>query len=269
MVNIDKIIIRNYTLSSLHISWTFYEVWEPLTDYSVSIYRGTTPQWNALEYTCIASGIAASSINTYEDTSVSGYQFNRWQDYYYVVVPVLINTGVNGAVPSPQKLGYKPDLTALEIIRRKNLALRSDYGGNTFKVLKRKKSGTQCTVCWDSIMQRRTGENCTICFDTGWVGGYWEPIDTQGQIGAAPRQTLVQLFGEWENSDTFVRFGNYPVISPQDIIVDGQNRRWRVVAVQPTEKGQYIITQQCRLSALSKTDITYTYYISGLMNDDA
>jgi len=263
MVTIDKITVRSHDLTSLTVSWTFEETWESLDPYYVNIYRSANdPQYSSGNFELLVSGLDPSAVNEYEDTSVSGYLTYKWHDFYYTVVPFKVTTGVSGVAGTPARLETSMDLKAKEIIRRKTIALRNDFGGKTFLLLKRKKTGTRCSVCWDTVLQRRTTENCKTCYDTGWVGGYWAPIQMQGSIGAAPRATLINLFGEWEQQDTFLRMGSKPVLSPQDIIVDEQNRRWRVIESRPTEKGQYIIQQQVRLKRIDNTDIILEYPIT-------
>ncbi len=262
MVTIDQITVSSYDLTSLLVSWEFYETWESLDPYVLSIYRGKTPQWSESEFELIASGIDAGSVTSYEDTTVSGYLTYKWNDFYYTVVPIKEVTGEVGEVPLPKRFEYAIDLQAKEILRRKNIALRSRYGGKPVQILKRKKSGSHCPACWNETLQRRTAERCITCYDTGWTGGYWSPITVQASIGAAPKRTLIELFGEWEPQDTFLRLGAYPIIAPQDVVVDEQNRRWRVIDISPLEKGQYILTQQCRLTRLNATDVIYEYVIS-------
>lgn len=260
MVSISSITISSSDLTSLLVSWEFEETWESLDPYTLNIYRSNNPTWGS-DFTLLVSGIDPTDTISYEDTSVSGYLHNMWNDFYYTVVPVT--PFVSGAIYTPQRLETSMNLVAKEIIRRKNLALLPRYGGQPFSFLKRKKSGSRCTNCWDTVIQRRTKENCEVCYDTSWVGGYFPATTFYGSIGGAPRRTLINLFGEWEQQDTYLKLSSKPLMSPQDIVVDSQNRRWRVVDVQPIEKNQYIVTQQIRLSRISTSDIVYKYAING------
>lgn len=262
MVTIDKVTVSSYDLDSLTVSWTFEETWEDLSPYTVSIARSYNPDYVEGDYTILASGIDPTSVDEYDDTSVSGYRSYKWNDFYYTVIPYKITTGASGVAGTPARLETNMDLIAKEIIRRKALTLRSTNGGQTALLLKRKKAGSRCTTCWDSVLNRRTEENCLDCYDTGWSGGYWEPIEFQGSLGAAPRNTMINLFGEWEPQDSFIRMGPKPVLSPQDVVVDLQNRRWRVTEIRPIEKGQYIILQQARLVRLNPTDVINKYEIT-------
>ncbi len=265
MVTIDNIRVISPSLTSLIVSWEIYETWEDLGPYHVNIYRSNTPQWDTSSFVLIASGLDPATTSEYEDTSVSGYLTNLWQDFYYTVVPIITTSNVSGLVPNPTRLQTEMNLTAKEIIRRKDLALLPRYGGSTFFLLKRKKTGTRCTNCWDSIIQRRTKTNCATCYDTNWVGGYFPPITFYGSLGGAPRRTLIHLFGEWETQDSFMKTTSYPIISPQDVVVDIQNRRWRVLDMQPIEKNQYTITQQVRLTRVSNLDVVQQYLVSGVL----
>lgn len=263
MVTIDNITVTSQDLTSLTIAWTFEETWEDLSPYTVTIYRSANnPTFNTTDFSIISSGIDPVSVTSYEDTTVSGYRTYKWADFYYSVVPYKITTGASGVAGTPARLETTPDLIAKEIIRRQALSLNTLRGGKPIYVLKRKKSGARCSNCWDSILQRRTVEKCTVCYDTGWTGGYWSQIQVNASLGPAPRRTVLNLFGEWEPQDSFLRMGPKPILSPQDVVVDLQDRRWTVAEVRPVEKGQYIIQQQARLIRINATDILSEYPIT-------
>lgn len=262
MVTIDSVTVNSYDFASLTVSWEFYETWESLDPYTVSVYRSTNPAYVPADYVCLASGIPASGVASYEDTSVSGYLSYRWQDFYYTVIPYVEATGVSGIAGTPARLELPIDLVAKDIVRRTALALKTIYGGKTAYVLKRKKSGTRCSVCWDDVLQRRTVEGCRTCFDTGWVGGFWSQYPVLAAIGPGNRRTMLNVFGEWEPQDSFLRCGPNPTLSPQDVVVDLQNRRWRVVEMRPVEKGLHIIQQQARLMRINETDIMMEFPIT-------
>lgn len=264
MVTIDQVTVSSYDLTSLTVSWTFEETWEDLTSYTINVYRSHNEPVYSVSggFTLIYSGISAVDTAEYEDTTVSGYRSYKWSDFYYAVVPYYSPTTTSGAMSTPARLTTIPDPRAKEIIRREALAFKTRYGGKMFLVLKRKKTGTRCSACYDSIMMRRTKENCVTCYDTSWVGGYWDPIQVSGSMSAMPRQTAINTFGEWEPQDGFIRLGPTPVLSPQDVIIDIQNRRWRVSDIRPLEKGQYIIQQQARLTRIVNTDVINEYPIT-------
>lgn len=263
MVTIDEVTVSSYDLTSLTVSWTFEETWESLAPYTVSIYRShNDPEYNVSGFSLLVSGLAADSVTEYEDTSVSGYRSYKWGDFYYTVMPFKITTGASGIMSTPERLSTPIDLRAKEIIRREALAFRERFGGKLFMVLKRKKTGSRCTNCYDTTLKRRTKENCLACYDTSWDGGFWPPIQVRGSMSPMPRQTAINTFGEWEPQDGFVRLGPSPVLSPQDVVIDVQNRRWRVADIRPIEKGQYIVQQQARLVRIVNTDIINEYPIT-------
>ena len=75
---------------------------------------------------------------------------------------------------------------------------------------------------------------------------------------AVPLQHVVQLFGERQPSDTHARTLSFPPISPRDIIVESENRRWRVVNVVTTQRLRAVVHQELQLHEIARSDIEYS-----------
>lgn len=264
MIELDNIQITSYDISSLTISWEVVDTYEILSDYNINIYRSEDPTYSVSGVELIVSGLDASLYTDYVDYTISGLDItDQWSYRNYFVQPQYETDDSVGEMYGPYHISTTRDLQAKEIIRRHSVSLRSDYGGRSLLVLKRKTNGEHCSDCYDETLGRQTEERCTTCYDTTWVGGYWTPIKVQAMINAAPRRNQITVWGLWEPSDVIVTMGNYPLLSPRDKIVDLNNRRWNVIQVRTVEKGLYTVSQQAQLRLINKGDVIYDFDVSG------
>jgi len=58
--------------------------------------------------------------------------------------------------------------------------------GEYVDVLKIKRWGTPCTVCYDPDLEATTKHNCTSCYGTGYEGGYWSKYRVPAIVGYMP-----------------------------------------------------------------------------------
>jgi len=148
------------------------------------------------------------------------------------------------------------DKAALEIVRRKGIAL-AQYSGRDFFVIKKRTYGTHCTECWDPTLQRIINDTCQICYGTGWVSGYFKAIYLKGMLNPAPKYNQITMFGEWMPHDALFTMLNFPPIRTRDIIVDDKNQRWIVKQIRKTEKLGYVIEHNAQCSLISQDDQIY------------
>ena len=64
--------------------------------------------------------------------------------------------------------------------------------------------------------------------------------------------------GTSHQSNTTGKFGYYPPLKPRDIIVEPENRRWRVVKQTQTEHVRARIMQHFELHEIPPTDVEYS-----------
>ena len=114
----------------------------------------------------VESGIAASAY-VYEDTGVSGL-FDPMRTWYYKIKFTEISSLTESLQPEYPafRKSTTTDKAALEIVRRKSIALER-YSGRDFFVIKKRTYGTHCTTCWDTVLQRITNDECSTCYGTG------------------------------------------------------------------------------------------------------
>jgi hypothetical protein len=76
----------------------------------------------------------------------------------------------------------------------------------------------------------------------------------------------IQFWGDFQQEDGEIFLMDTPTISPKDVIVDGLNKRWVVVATRGVEKSGKLIMQRCHVRRLLWDDIVYSIQITGMLN---
>ena len=105
------------------------------------------------------------------------------------------------------------------------------------------------------------------CHNTGFSGGFLTAIETYGQVGAHPkREALLPAKGAVVTLATsIIRLVNYPIIKPDDVILDPQdNTRWRVVSVTPSMLTGTLISQVVQCALVDYSDVEYKIELDGL-----
>lgn len=149
------------------------------------------------------------------------------------------------------------DLVSLYIVEEHLFAHRWVYGVPAM-VFKKKADSAYCPACWDTVLKRVIRSNCTTCFGTGRIGGYFPPIDVWMSFEPDPKMEEVTELKLKQHSRTTAQFTNYPLLTPDDMIVELKpNRYWKVASVQYTEKNRTIFLQFPQLSAVNLTDVEY------------
>lgn len=249
----------NYNL----IEFEFDELEEPLDHLTLNLYRSESHGLanSTTDFTIVNSGITLNETQI-ADTSVEGLMDpQRVWNYKLTLVNNLDNTEI---LLTPESVYIKSKPTSFitkAILRKKALSINKKVGRN-FILLKKKTWGTRCPDSWDSTLFRNTDSNCETCFGTGWVGGYFTPIEFKGMVNAAPKYNQIQMFGEWKPSDEMLLTLNYPILHPRDIIIDDENLRWIVIQVRMIKHLGYLIEQQAQLGLIATDDFIYNLNVN-------
>ena len=83
------------------------------------------------------------------------------------------------------------------------------------------------------------------------------PIESWIQIDPHPKTEQNLSVGPIQQQNTTARYGFYPPVKPRDLIIEGENNRWRVVQSNTTEKHRSPVHQEIQLHKIPKTDIEY------------
>lgn len=184
-------------------------------------------------------------------------------ELYYRLTAVERDTG--DAVTDCPAFGFQGalPLDALEIIRQHNLLLNG-VNGHTAKtgirvtVYKRRNFGSPCRVCRDVVTDQVVNSQCRECVGTGFAGGgYYAPILIGANLQPSPAALQITNLGAIEDNETVAFITNFPVMYPGDMIVEPDEKHWRVVQVDVTERKRVVVHQMLRLRQLDHNDVEY------------
>jgi hypothetical protein len=196
------------------------------------------------------------SVNDYIDSSID--QKIRTDYWYYVTsvdalsvesAPSNIETD---RVTDPGPLRY----VLKEIIRRQKIILNND--GEYVHVLIRKTVGNRC-VNFDLRRSQATfHDDACGCYGTNWVGGYDVIPNVLIRLARAQSQIDFKNYGRDIIATPRGWATNSPLIHPNDVIVDSQNRRYEVSSIaQYTPAGGLVTRQDLQLTELEPSHMVY------------
>lgn len=195
------------------------------------------------------------------------YDFN--QDRYYKVKAILKADTNDTLFSSRVYIGmYKDGIH--EVMRYNEDTLYRHYHGEPCYIIKRKSFGARCPTCWSPHRGQTLRSHCDDCQGTGFVVGYYQPIEIQISFDSDPKKS--DSIKEWESVyDTKrARISNYPLIRPKDLLVNLDDyKRYVVTHVETTKlpklsesasvlsKQNYILSQLLTLEELNTDDNEY------------
>lgn len=180
---------------------------------------------------------------------------NEYRQHHYII-RVKHRPSAEVKDFGPVSLGGEPDLIALELRKHINLLMR-EFVGRRCWILPVRTFGQRCPHCWNADLKQRVRSGCITCFDTGFVRGYMSPIESFIQFDPNPKNNQQANTGELQQSNTTARMGFFPPLKPKDVIIEPENRRWRVVTVSATQRLRADIHQEVQLHEIPKTDSEY------------
>ena len=178
---------------------------------------------------------------------------NNFNNNYYYEISAYNKTEPSDAYKSNTAyIGDMDDGIHTQIKYAESLLYDMYYGEPTH-VLKRKTHGERCTNCWSETRQQRTKSNCSVCDNTGFVNGYYKPIDIQISFDSDPVVSTVIHDGERVADTKRGRMSNYPLLRPRDMIINGDdNKHYSVTHIETTKlplrskksEGGFIVSQK-------------------------
>lgn len=247
---IHNLRVRSLELDFLEISWEVTATGNPL-DLYFTVERSESPGG---PYTPISPALQDRYV--FVDGNLP--QGNLWRVLYYRVR--VRQVGRSGEYVSPEvQQEPEPDLIALEIRRHHQLLFR-EFAGRKCYLLPTRTFGPRCT-CWNETLQQRTRSRCLTCYDTSFVGGYMAPMEMWISIDPAASAEANTNVGTAQSLNTTARTGYYPALKPRDVIVELENKRWRVANVSTPEHARSPVYQEVSLHLIPLGDIEYRYKV--------
>ena len=180
---------------------------------------------------------------------------HKWRTLYYKL-RIVDTTTQEAKEFGPTAQQGEPDLIALEIQRQEDVLFR-EYIGRRCWLFPVRTFGPKCT-CYDKVAGRRTKSNHMPCFDTGYLGGFLAPVECYIQFDPDSKNpSLSPLGGEQQPINTSIRLLSFPPVKPKDILVESENKRWRVVTVNTTQRLRATVHQEVTVHEIPRGDIEF------------
>lgn len=257
MLSVTKLWVRSFDLDHLDVFWEIGSVNgparddlpHPILDYEFYVLRsGDSPLG---PYTQVAGPLRDQYM--VRDNTVS--LLHKWRQYFYKIKAVHKPTGEESeSAPSSSSIP-PPNLEAAEIIRLEDVYFRQLVGRKCW-LFPVRTFGPRCS-CWDPTLGRRTRSNHLPCFGTGFLGGFMYPIEAWIQIDPPGKGSTASSLQEIQQTDSSARMISFPPVSPNDIIVEPHNVRWRVIKVSHTERLRSPVHQEMVIHQIPIGDIEY------------
>lgn len=249
MLPIERLRVRSLDVDSNEVTWEVSgATQEDALDYTFQIFRSESPE-----------GPFEPITQTFEERYIfvdrrlpAGDKFR--QIWYRLRVTKKVDSTFQDFGPATRQA--EPDLIA-NYVRRMEQTLFTQATARLCWLFKRRTFGMRCPSCWDPVSGKKTRANCLTCYQTGFLRGFLNPIEVWVQIdpeGKAQQNNAQQIS---QITMTTARMSFYPNISTGDVIVEAENKRWRVDKVTQSERLRTPLKQELVLFRINDTDIEY------------
>lgn len=256
MVKIKKLDVKSFDLDHLDVFWEIDRLLGPTSDskpHAIYDYEFNVFRSEAAMGPYVQVGGPFRDVYHFRDVNIS--LMNKFRNYFYKLEVVHRPTGEKTEFGPSSHSIPGPDLIAAEINRQEDLLFR-EFIGRKCVLYPVRTFGPSCS-CFDAVMRRQTRSNHGACYGTGWLGGYHSPVMVYVQIDPNPKESQPTSLMELQSSDTTGRMISFPPVSPGDILIESENRRWRVSSVSQTQRLRSVVRQELKLHEIPKGDIEY------------
>jgi hypothetical protein len=247
MIQIEQLRVRSLDVDRNELTWETESTADAL-DYTFQVLRSESPE-----------GPFEPITATFEDRYIfvdsripAGDKFR--QIWYKLRVTAKASSESHDYGPVTRQA--EPDLIA-NYIRRHELILFTQATGRLCWLFKLRTFGPRCPSCWDPTSHKRTRANCLTCYDTGFLRGYHNPIEIWVQIDPAAKAQQNHAQQIEQTVMTSARTSFYPNIVSGDLLVEAENKRWRITTVTQSERLRAPIKQELVMRQITDTDIEY------------
>lgn len=247
-LDVPKLRVRSLDTDFHEISWELASTAEDIFDYTFQLLRSEG-----------AEGPYEPLSPEFEDQYIFiDNSIRRAHNYRKLFYRLKIRQKATGDIKEfgPATQEADPDLIATEIRKHMNILFR-EFAGRRCWVLPIRTFGQRCRACWNPTLQKRRISGCLTCFDTSFTRGFMNPIEAWIQFDPNAKAEQNMAVGPTQQSDTTARLGYYPPLKPRDLIIEGENKRWRVSKITTTEQLRAPLHQEIAVHEIPKTDIEY------------
>lgn len=252
-VAFKKLLVCSLSLDYLEVSWQIENTTLDPLDFEWTIERSESPGglWDP---------VSGPFQDRYRFVDNRVNLLHRDRNLFYRLKSVSKSDADNVIYSSVVNLEAEPDLIAQEIRLLEQTVWR-EFTGRKCWLFPARTFGQYCPNCMDAPAKgstfRKSRSGCLTCYDTGFARGYLNPLLIYPQFDPSPKSSQPLSTGTTQQSNTTARLGGFPPVKPTDIIVEAENRRWRVVMVSSTERLRAPVHQELTLHEIVKGDIEF------------
>ena len=247
-IELKEIRVRSLDVDFNELSWKLVDTSEDILDYNFQVLRSESPS-GPFE----PLGLSFQDLYYFIDNTIRGG--HRWRKHFYLIRARNISSGDYKDF-GPVAKEPEADLIAAELRRHMQLLFR-EFAGRRCWVLPVRTWGQRCS-CWSTTLKQRQRSGCLLCYDTSFVRGYMHPIESWIQFDPSPKTEQQTNVGPQQQSNTTARMCFYPPLKPQDLIIEPENRRWKVVQVSTTEHLRAVVHHELQLHEVPPKDIEFS-----------
>ena len=246
-IDVIELKVRSLDVDFHEISWELATTSEDIFDYTFQVMRSEGP---AGPFTALAVPMQDQYVFI-DNVLIQGH---RWRKYFYIVRVTHVPSGAQKDF-GPSSQDPDPDLIAIELRRHMQLLFK-EFAGRRCWVLPVRTFGQRCT-CWNPTLRQKTRSGCLTCYDQTFVRGFMTPIESWVQVDPSGKTEQNTMVGSQQQTNTTARLAFFPPLKPRDLIIEPENRRWRVVQVNQTEQGRAAVHQEVQLHEIPPKDIEF------------
>lgn len=258
MLEVTRLYSRTFDLDHISLYWEIASIAAPRSDadqhdiynYEFFILRAGDSPMGPYDQ------IAGPFVDQYSFRDVQVTLLHKWRQYFYKLKVVDRRTGEAQEFGPTSSGESPPDLIASAVMYEEDMYFR-EYAGRRCWLFNAKTFGPRCS-CFDITVGRLMRSGHLPCFGTGFLGGYMSPIEVWPQIDPNPKSSEASSLQEKQQNDTAARMISFPPVNPNDILVESDNRRWRVIKVTPTQRLRAVVRQELQLHEIPRGDIEYS-----------
>lgn len=247
MISLYKLRVTSLDLDFHEVTWAVMPTTEDVLDYDFSVLRSEAEEGPY-------EAISGKFLDRYDFVDTILLTQHRWRRYHYKIRVDKRGTDEFKEF-GPCSIDPAPDLVAMEVRRHIRL-LMHEFAGRRCVVLPVRTFGPRCS-CWDDTLGKRLRSGCRDCFDTSFVRGYMHPVESWIQVDPSSKSQQQVNLAETQQDNTTMRLGYYPSVKPNDLIIEPENKRWRVIKQNQTEHSRAAVHQELVVQAINPPDIEF------------
>lgn len=152
------------------------------------------------------------------------------------------------------------DLKVAQLRRKARLdfARAQRYPGTPILLLKRRWWGETCMRCRDPRTKALMRTDCTSCWSTGFLGGYWNPVEVRGRRSVANVASQITPEGKSDSAEAKFWLPESPQVERDDVLILlEEGRRYRIDQQVQTEMQLQGVHQVVNALAIASDHLLY------------